>query len=240
MDSPTHPVPTADRLKLAAAQRAVGRVTDGMRVGLGTGSTVAYFLELIGERIGRGELTGVLGVPTSVGTAERARALGIGLAELHEVQPLDLTVDGADEVDSGLDLVKGLGGALLREKMVAEASRRLLIMVDESKHVQRLGTRASLPVEVIQFGWRAHVPFLRDLGCEPELRVESDGSPYLTDNGNYIVDCRFPGGIESPGTVEEALRRRAGVVESGLFLGMATTVIVAGTGGVHVLEREGA
>ena len=211
-----------------------------MRVGLGTGSTVAHFLELIGERIGRGELTGLLGVPTSVGTAERARVLGIRLAELHEVQPLDLTVDGADEVDSGLDLVKGLGGALLREKIVAEASRRLLIMVDESKHVQRLGTRGPLPVEVIRFGWRAHVPFLRDLGCEPELRMGTDGSPYVSDNGNYILDCRFLGGMNSPGAVEEALRRRAGVVESGLFLGMATTVIVAGKGGVRVLERGGA
>jgi len=227
----------AERLKRAAAERAVERVASGMRVGLGTGSTVAPLLELLGERIAAGTLTGIVGVPTSVLTAERARALGIPLAELHEAAPLDLTLDGADEVDPGLDLIKGLGGALLREKMVAQASRELVIMVDESKEVRRLGTRASLPIEVTPFAWRAHLDFLLELGCEPVLRATAEGSPYVTDNGNHMLDCRFPSGIDNPGAVEAALQRRAGVVESGLFLGMATGVIVAGSGGVRTLER---
>jgi ribose 5-phosphate isomerase A len=230
----------AEQLKKAAAERALGWVESGMRLGLGTGSTVAHFLDALSERLRDGALTGVVGVPTSVRTEERARSLGIPLAELHDAQPLDLTVDGADEVDPGLDLVKGLGGALLREKMVAQASRRLVIMVDESKRVARLGTKAPLPVEVTRFGWRAHVAFLAALGCEPILRVGSDGTPYVTDNGNHMLDCRFPAGMTDPGAVEDALRGRAGVVESGLFLGMASEVVVAGAGGVRVLERGGA
>ena len=232
-------MPTAEELKRAAAERAGERVAAGMRIGLGTGSTVAHFLDVLGERLARGELPGLVGVPTSVRTAERARELGIALAELHEAQPLDLTVDGADEVDPGLDLVKGLGGALLREKMVAQASELLVIMVDDSKQVRRLGSKAPLPVEVTPFGWQAHLSFLRDLGCEPILRMGQGERPYLTDNGNYMLDCRFPSGIDNPGAVEEALRRRAGVVESGLFLSMATTVIVAGAAGIRILERGG-
>ena len=229
----------AEELKRAAALRAGERVAPGMRVGLGTGSTVAHFLDVLGDRIARGELPGLVGVPTSMRTAERARELGIALAELHEVQPLDLTVDGADEVDPKLDLVKGLGGALLREKMVAQASDLLVIMVDDSKRVRRLGTRAPVPVEVIPFGWEAHFSFLRDLGAEPTLRTGPGQDPYVTDNGNYMLDCRFPGGMDDPGGVEDALRGRAGVVESGLFLGMATTVIVAAADGIEVLERGG-
>jgi ribose 5-phosphate isomerase A len=230
----------ADRLKRAAAERAAEWVESGMRLGLGTGSTVAHFLDVLGERLRSGALAGLVGVPTSVRTEQRARELGIPLAELHDAQPLDLTVDGADEVDPGLDLVKGLGGALLREKMVAQASRQLLIMVDESKLVPRLGTRSPLPVEVVRFGWRAHVRFLERLGCEPTLRAEPSGAPYVTDNGNHVLDCRFPRGMDNPGAVADALRRRAGVVECGLFLGMATAVVVAGDGGVRVLERGGA
>jgi ribose 5-phosphate isomerase A len=232
-------VPSAEELKRAAAERAGERVAAGMRIGLGTGSTVAHFLDVLGERVARGELPGLVGVPTSVRTAERARELGIRLAELHEVAPLALTVDGADEVDPGLDLIKGLGGALLREKVVAQASDQLVIMVDDSKRVRRLGTRSPLPVEVTRFGWQAHLAFLRELGAEPVLRTGPDREPYVTDNGNYMLDCRFPTGMENPGAVEDALRRRAGVVESGLFLGMATTVIVAGADGIQILERGG-
>jgi ribose 5-phosphate isomerase A len=233
-------VDDAERLKRAAAERALGWVESGMRLGLGTGSTVAHFLDVLGERIRGGGLGRIVGVPTSVRTEARARELGIPLAELHETQPLDLTVDGADEVDPGLDLVKGLGGALLREKMVAQSSRRLLIMVDESKRVPRLGTRAPLPVEVTRFGWKALLPFLEELGCQPTLRLDGNGSPYLTDNGNLMLDCRFARGMDDPGAVDDALSARAGVVESGLFLGMATAVVVAGARGVQVLERGGA
>ena len=230
----------AEGLKRAAAERALAWVESGMRVGLGTGSTVAHLLDLLGDALRQGRLQRIVGVPTSVRTEQRARELGIPLAELHAAQPLDVTIDGADEVDPGLDLVKGLGGALLREKMVAQASGRLVIMVDESKRVRRLGTKAPLPVEVTRFGWEAHLPFLRELGCEPELRRGSDGSPFLTDNGNHMLDCRFATGMDNAGAVEDALRRRAGVVESGLFLSMASAVVVAGSGGVQVLERGGA
>jgi ribose 5-phosphate isomerase A len=230
----------AEGLKRAAAERALERVESGTRVGLGTGSTVAHLLDLLGDALRSGRLRDVVGVPTSVRTEQRARELGIPRAELHEAGRLDVTLDGADEVDPGLDLVKGLGGALLREKMVAQASRALVIMVDDSKQVGRLGLKAPLPVEVTRFGWRAHLPFLRELGCEPSLRAAPDGSPYLTDNGNHMLDCRFPIGMDNPGVVEDALRRRAGVVESGLFLSMATAVVVAGSGGIRVLERGGA
>ena len=225
--------------KRAAAVKAVEQVESGMRLGLGTGSTVAHFLDVLAARIGAGTVTGLVAVPTSVRTEERARELGIPLAELDETAPLDLTVDGADEVGPGLDLIKGLGGALLREKMVAQASSRLVIMVDDSKEVQRLGARAPLPVEVVRFGWRAQLTFLRQIGCEPTLRSGEDGAPFVTDNGNHMVDCRFAGGMEDPEAVEDVLRRRAGVVENGLFLGMATAVVVAGAGGVRVLERGG-
>ena len=237
---PRAPAPSApEQLKRMAAERAAERVLPGMRIGLGTGSTVAQLLNVLGERAERGELDGVVGVPTSVRTAERAREVGIALAELDEAGTLDLTIDGADEVDPRLDLIKGLGGALLREKIVAQASGALMIMVDESKLVRRLGTRAPLPVEVTRFGWRAHLPFFQELGCDPALRQEEDGSPFVTDNGNYMVDCRFPDGIDDPGTVEEALRQRAGVVESGLFLAMTSVVVLAGVEGMRVLEREG-
>ncbi len=216
------------------------QVESGMRLGLGTGSTVTHFLEFLAARIQAGTVTGLVTVPTSVRTEECARELGIPLAELHEAAPLDLTVDGADEVGPGLDLIKGLGGALLREKMVAQASRRLVIMVDDSKEVRRLGTRVPLPVEVTRFGWRSQLAFLRQIGGEPALRSGEGGSPFLTDNGNHVIDCRFAGGLDEPEAVEDALRRRAGVVESGLFLGIATAVVVAGAGGVRVLERGGA
>lgn len=233
-------MPTPDEMKRAAAARALEWVASGMRLGLGTGSTVAHFLDLLGEGVRAGRLERLVGVPTSIRTEERARALGIPLAELHDAQPLDLAVDGADEVDPALDLVKGLGGALLREKMVAQASGRLIIMVDESKRVARLGMKAPLPVEVTRFGWRAQLPFLAELGCEPVLRLGTDGSPYLTDNGNHMLDCRFPSGMDHPRAVDDALGRRAGIVESGLFLGLATVVVVAGTDGITVLERGGA
>jgi ribose 5-phosphate isomerase A len=233
-------LPSAEELKRAAAERAADRVESGMRLGLGTGSTVAHFLDVLAERIRAGQLERIVGVPTSIRTAERSSELGIPLMELQDAASLDLTVDGADEVDPSLDLIKGLGGALLREKMVAQASRRLLIMVDASKEVSRLGGKAPLPVEVVRFGWEAHLPFFRSLGAEPTLRASADGTPYLTDNGNHMVDCRFPDGIADPAQVEDALRARAGVVESGLFLGMASAVVVAAAGGVRVLERGGA
>jgi ribose 5-phosphate isomerase A len=227
----------AEALKRNAAARAAEWIADGITLGLGTGSTVRHLLDVIAERRAAGEWTGVVGVPTSVDTERRARALGIPLATLAERPRIDLTIDGADEVDPELRLIKGLGGALLREKIVAAASAGLVIVADESKVVQRLGTRSPLPVEVDPFGEPVQPDFLRSLGCEPVQRRREDGSPYVTDGGNHVLDCRFPDGIADPEGLERALALRPGIVESGLFLGMATAAVIAGASGVRVLRR---
>lgn len=225
--------------KAAVGEQAAGAVREGMRVGLGTGSTVAHFLRALGRRVKAGELKGMVGVPTSLSTERVARDLGIPLGTLEGVGTLDLTVDGADEVDPNLDLIKGLGGALLREKMVAQATRHVLIIVDERKIVVRLGSRSPLPVEVVPFGWESHLPILEELGGRGVLRMGGDGEPYRTDNGNLILDVHFLGGISAPEDVEAALQARAGIVESGLFLGMAREVLVGGPKGVRTLTRRG-
>lgn len=206
-----------------------------MVVGLGTGSTVAHFLSLLGEEVRAGRLYGIRGVPTSERTASAARLHEIPLATLEEEPVLDLTVDGADEVDPALNLVKGLGGALLREKIVARASRRLVVIVDESKIVERLGTRGPLPVEVVPFGWTVHLGFFEALGARVERREVSRKHPYRTDNGNFILDVHFPDGIADPYAVELGLQARAGIVESGLFLEMAEEVFVAGEEEVRLM-----
>ena len=229
----------ADSLKRAVGVAAAELVDSGMRLGLGTGSTVAHLLVALSERLNGGALVDVVGVPTSLRTAHEARELGIPLTSLTETPVLDLTIDGADEVDPELNLIKGLGGALLREKMVAQASGRLAIMVDQSKMVPALGTRSPVPVEVVQFGWENHGPFLNSLGADPVLRVGPDGEATVTDNGNYILDCHFPGGIGDAESFDLAIRTRAGVVESGLFLGMATEVLVSGPAGVRTLSKGG-
>jgi ribose 5-phosphate isomerase A len=233
-------VPSAETLKRAAAAAAVERVRSGMRLGLGTGSTVTHFVDLLGERIQRGELTDVVGVATSVQTTDHAHRVGVPVAALHELAPLDLTVDGTDEVTPTLDLIKGLGGALLREKMVAVASRELLIIADGGKRVDVLGTRAPLPVEVVPFAWQVHLPFFESLGARPKLRIHADGSPVLTDNGNYVIDCRFPAGIPDPVGLESRMLRQVGVVETGLFLGIASEAIIALESGLETLSRGSA
>jgi ribose 5-phosphate isomerase A len=222
--------------KRLAAERAVGFVQPGMRLGLGTGSTARYVTALIGERLRTGELRDILAVPTSRATARYASELGIPLGTIDDAPSLDLAIDGADEFDPRLDLIKGMGGALLWEKIVERAAERLVIVADESKRVTRLGTRSALPVEVVPFGWRTVEPFLQSLGAATELRRTADGSPFLTDGGHYIIHCRFPDGIADAPATELALARRPGIVESGLFIGMATTVVVAGDL-VEVLER---
>ena len=228
-----------EHLKLRAAEAALGLVEPGMVLGLGTGSTVAHFLELLGAKLESGELHGVLGVPTSIRTGREARHWGIPLATLAEHPRLDLTVDGADEVSPELDLIKGMGGALLREKVVGEASDRLVIIADEGKAVERLGTLSPLPVEVVDWGWTVHLKVLERFGARVSLRMLPDGPPYKSDNGNLILECRFPDGIEEPGAVHSALKSRAGVVETGLFLGMATEAFLAGPGGVRHMARGG-
>ena len=226
-----------DSLKKAVGVAAAELVDSGMRLGLGTGSTVAHLLVALSERLNGGALIDVIGVPTSLRTARKARELGIPLTSLTETPVLDLTIDGADEVDPELNLIKGLGGALLREKMVAQASGRLAIMVDDSKMVPALGTLGPVPVEVVQFGWEIHGPFVKSLGADPVLRVGPDGKPMVTDNGNYILDCHTRGALDDPRSLDLALRARAGVVESGLFLGMATEVLVSGPAGVRTLSK---
>lgn len=224
--------------KAAAGALAADSVAPGMKLGLGTGSTVAFFLESLAIRIKEGDLPGIIGVPTSLWTQERATDLGIPLGTLEEIGSMDLTVDGADDVDPALELIKGLGGALLREKMVAQASRKIIIIADESKLVPKLGTRSPLPVEVVPFAWQSHLPYLTQLGAEPTLRRGPDDSPMSTDNRNFILDCRFPQGIDDPAALEAELAGRAGVVETGLFLGLAHEVLVGGTAGVERIIRD--
>lgn len=224
--------------KRAAAEYAAGLVQSGMRLGLGSGSTVRFFFELLAERLRAGELRDVVGVPTSRETERLARALGIPLSTLAACPELDLAVDGADEVDPALRLIKGLGGAALREKIVASAARRFVVVVDESKLVERLGTRAPLPLEVEPFGEAVQHRFLEALGGVPVLRRGGDGAPFVTDGGHHVIDCRFPDGIPDPERLERTLALRPGILESGLFLGVASRVVVAGAAGVRTLERD--
>lgn len=214
-------------------------VKSGMILGLGSGTTSTLMVQAVGRKLREGALKNVAGVPSSSGIAAVAREAGVPLTTLEEHPVLDLNLDGADEVDGTLGLVKGLGGALLWEKIVATASRQVVIMVDESKLVSRLGTKAPLPVEVVPFGWKTHLTFVASLGGAPTLRTEQDGRPFVTDEGNYILHCRFEGGIANPAAVEARLLARAGVVGTGLFLGVAHQVIVGKADGVEVLTRKG-
>lgn len=223
--------------KQRAAEAALRYVEPGMIVGLGTGSTADFFLQALAREIKAGRLTQIRGVPTSVQSEKRARELGIEIADGAKPLSPDVTIDGADEVDPNFDLIKGLGGALLREKIVAQNSKKLVIIADAGKVVPQLGTRAMLPVEVVQFAHEIQVPFLQGLGAEPTLR-QKDGKNYITDNGNFIYDCRFPKGITNPAKVEQALKARAGVVETGLFLKMATFAIIADEEHAEVCEPE--
>jgi ribose 5-phosphate isomerase A len=222
-----------DRLKRAAALRAIEEVEDGMILGLGTGSTAAFVVEGLAARVAVG--LRVVGIPTSERTAAQARRLGISIATFAEYQKLDMTIDGADEVELGtLDLIKGLGGALLREKIVAAASRRLVIVVDQEKLVERLGEHTPVPVEVTPFGWQVTAASLSALGCVPERRYTAGEQPFVTDGGNFILDCRF-GPISDPAALEARIATTVGAVENGLFVGRSSVVVVASTTGVEVL-----
>jgi ribose 5-phosphate isomerase A len=219
--------------KERAAEHGAGLVQSGMVLGLGSGSTATLMVQAIGRKLTAGSLRDVRGVPTSSAIAAVARASGVPLTTLEQDPHLDLDLDGADEVDPGLNLIKGLGGALLWEKIVATASRRLVILADASKLVSRLGTKAPLPVEVVPFGWKSHLGFIEGLGGTPALRRTGAGEPFVTDEGNYILDCRFDG-IADPRSLEQALLLRAGIVGTGLFLGMAEQVILGTADAVEV------
>jgi len=213
--------------KQRAAEAAIKYVEDGMVVGLGTGSTADFFLRELAGAIQSKRLGNILGVPTSRQSESRAIELGIPLTTLAEHPHPHVTIDGADEVTPNLDLIKGLGGALLREKVVAQNSRKLIIIADAGKAVAKLGSRSMLPVEVVQFAHEIQETFLRSLGVQPVLRRTPGGAPFVTDNSNFIYDCRFSGGIDLPHEFERKLRLRAGIVETGLFLGMASVALIA-------------
>ena len=223
--------------KQQAAERAVDFVQSGMVVGLGTGSTAIFAVRRIAQLLSDGRLRDLVGCATSRKIAEEARKLGITLIPDEVPNNIDLTIDGADEVDPQLNLIKGGGGALLREKIVAQASDREIIVVDEGKLSPRLGTNHLLPVEVLVFGWRSQVRYLESLGAEGKARTNDDGSTYFTDQGNMIFDCNF-GPIEDPADLAGKLSVRAGIVEHGLFVGLATDLIIAGRNGVRQLAAR--
>jgi ribose 5-phosphate isomerase A len=230
---------SADDWKRQAAEGAVEHVVSGMRLGLGTGSTAAHFVDLLGLRVKAG--LDVICVPTSEATRRQAEALGIRLTTLDETPRLDLTVDGADELDAELRLVKGGGGALLREKIVASASERMIVIADASKKVARLG-KFPLPIEVIPFGLKStelHIQVqAEDAGCLGPVRLRmADGRPFVTDSGNFILDCAF-GTIPDPELLADALCVIPGIVDHGLFLGIADIAILAGPGGIEVLSID--
>lgn len=230
----------SDSWKRLAAARAVEFVKPGMRLGLGTGSTAAKFVELLGERVAAG--LDVIGVPTSEATRTLAERYGVPVTTLDEYPELDLTIDGADEIDAELRLVKGGGGALLREKIVAMASERMIVIADRTKLVGRLG-KFPLPVEIVQFGARATLRMVEaatlDIGCMGRigLRKMAGGENFISDGGNFIIDCAFDS-ILDPEELGDVLEMIPGVIEHGLFIGIADTAILAGPNGVEVTEAR--
>ena len=220
-----------------AAEKAVEFVESGMVVGLGHGSTAVFALRRLGALLDDGSLEGVLGVPCSLQVEAEARQLGIPLTTLEDHPTIDLTIDGADEVDPRLNLIKGGGGALLREKIVAQASLREVIAVDEAKLSPALGTRFRLPVEIIPFALGTEVLYLESLGARAEVRRLEDNSPFVTDHGNLIVDCQFEP-IDKPEELAAKLDNRAGIIGHGLFIGLATDVLVGTPEGIRHLTRE--
>lgn len=226
------------KLKQEAAEFAVRFVQPGMVVGLGTGSTAIFATRKLGALLQSGALKDITGFATSKATQDEAIHLGISLMDASLPLKIDVTIDGADEVDPEFNVIKGGGGALFREKIVAQATAREIIVVDESKLSDRLGTHFALPVEVSAFGWRSQMRFLESLGCKAVIRKNKDNSQYVTDSGNMIMDCNF-GPIADVVELAAKLGARAGIIEHGLFLGIASDVIVAGETGIRHLKRNG-
>jgi ribose 5-phosphate isomerase A len=223
--------------KQQAAERAVEFVHSGMVVGLGTGSTAIFATRRIARDLQDGRLKNIFGFATSKAVWKEAQRLGIPMMSEEMPNSLDLTIDGADEVDPDLNLIKGRGGALLREKIAAQASGSVIIVADDSKLSPRLGTHHAVPVEVLPFGWRSQFRYLESLGAQVEVRYNADGSLFVTDSGNVILDCNF-GPIANPAELAARLRARAGIAEHGLFLGLATDLIVAGKDGIRHGKRK--
>jgi len=223
--------------KQQAAEGAVEFLQSGMVVGLGTGSTAIFATRRIAQFLREGRLKDVIGFATSKAVWAEARSLGIPMMAEEMSQPIDITIDGADEIDPDLNLIKGGGGALLREKIAAQASLRVIIVADSSKLSPRLGTRRTLPVEVLPFGRLSQARYVESLGAKVEFRLKADGSPFITDSGNMILDCRF-GPIADPVGLAVNLSARSGIVEHGLFLGTATDAIIAGKEGIRHIVRK--
>jgi len=225
------------KLKKQAAEKAVEQIKSGMVVGLGSGSTAYFAIKKIGELLQSGRLKNIVGIPTSNVTEELAVSLGIPLTSFEDIQEIDLTIDGADEVDDQLNVIKGGGGALLREKVVAQASKREIIVVDESKISKQLGEKWHVPVEVLKFSFQLEKKFLESLGASVVLRKADDGNPHVTDENNYILDANF-GIISSPKELAHKLEERAGIVEHGIFIGLVHEVIVASSNGISSITKK--
>lgn len=222
-------------LKRAAGYRAVEFVMPGMVLGLGSGTTARYATLRLAQRLREGTLYDIVGIPTSEQTAQLAKREGIPLTTLEKEPHIDMTIDGADEVDPHFDLIKGLGGFLLREKIVASATEQEIIVVDDSKLVSTLGSKAPVPVEILRFGWRCTRTAVERTGAEAKLRLQ-EGRPYVTDEGNYIIDCRYDE-MACPKKLASTLNSIPGVVENGLFLGLTHMVVVASPSGIEIRER---
>ena len=229
------PAMNTDALKQQAGEFAAGFIEPGMVIGLGTGSTAIFATRRIAQRLRSGDLRAIAALPTSLATEAAATELGIPLTSLAAHPRIDITIDGADEVDPDFNLIKGGGGAHLREKVIAQVTERLVIVVDESKLSPQLGVNWPVPVEVVRFNWESQAAYLRSLGAAPALRM-AGSAPFETDQGNLILDCDF-GPIADPAALDVALNGRAGIVEHGLFIGMARDVVVAGAGGVRHLRQ---
>jgi ribose 5-phosphate isomerase A len=224
--------------KLQTAEIAVNLIHSGMIVGLGSGSTASLALQILANKLKDGTLQHIHAIPSSFQIEQQAKHLGIPLTTLEEHRQIDLTIDGADEVDEDLYLIKGGGGALLREKIIAQASRRVVIIVDQTKWSKRIGVKWPVPIEVLPFGWGSQALFLEELGAKWKLRKKTDGSNYLTDQGNYILDSNF-GAIEEPRKLSEQLANRAGIIEHGLFIDITDDLIMVGEGGSQHIQKNG-
>ncbi|HJM17279.1 MAG TPA: ribose 5-phosphate isomerase A [Candidatus Poseidoniia archaeon] len=222
-----------DISKRNAAKEAVKFVKNGMIVGLGTGSTAKIAVDIIGSKLS--DDFKIIGMPTSIQTKKQAESLGIQLIDIDEAEQIDIAIDGADEVSPDLSLIKGLGGALLREKKVEKKAKELIIIVDEGKIVKKLG-RGELPVEVSDDNHESIASEIEKLGCKANLRIEKNGKIFITDNKNYIYHCNFPEGIEEPNEINKKLMSISGVKDTGLFLNMATKIIIGKENGVEILE----
>lgn len=223
-------------LKREAAEYAADLVKPGMVVGLGTGSTASWAVKRIGDRLAKGDLSDIVGIPTSIATSQLAQSCGIPLVHFDTHTAIDLTIDGADEVDPNFELIKGGGGALLREKIVAQITAFQIIIVDDSKMVQHLGQTWAVPIEVVPFGFQTQLDFLKQAGGEPVLRRNQAGDIFKTDQGNVILDTNF-GPILDPIGLAEHLKSRTGIVDHGLFIGLTDAVVIARQSGIEYLEK---